>query len=257
MANAITITIQKITKKNDNKVQIEPEKIKTIDQQTDQTKLSFELKAANSDFQTSDEVIVTYTVDGATTPINAEGNYTIGSPVTKISIEELKPAPGITLNFVGQIKVGDPNADPLTNDAIMLSVRFGNMNKNKDWIIDLADKTNGAPGTYIKLTKLINWVNSQNSDPKNKDISGSTAVSIVALEKPGGLADGDFDKINKEDFTIEIKALRFNITQKTFRIEVASKDEETITFGAFTIMKVGLLLTNERWTEEETKAISQ
>lgn len=250
------IKIQSITKKTGKDEKIQADDIQSVSTSEVTTKIDFELKAVNSIFKAKDEVIVTYTEgNDSTKPIIKEGTYTI-TDNTKISITGLKDVSGMTVNFVGRIKVGDPNADANSNEAVMLSVRFGNMNKNRDWIIDLADRTNGAPGTYIKLTELIAWINRQNTDSKNTEISGSNTASTVVLEKPGGLSDDDFNKIDKEDFTIEIKALRFNITQKTFRIEVSSKQDETITFGAFTILKVGLLLTNERWTEEETKAIS-
>lgn len=249
MATAITIEkIQKIIKEEGKdaleiaSTAIKPEGVTLVD-----TALSFVLKAANSEFKTGEEVIVTYTAADSTTPIIKQGKYTIDKTTnTNISITDLKNVSNFTLNFTGQIGIAD--------DAVMLSVRFGNMNKNKDWIIDFSDKTSGAPGTKIKLTQLIEWINKKNkeiTDEQKKD-----NVPEVALIIPPGISPTDQVKI--ANYEIIFKEFHFNITKKTFRIEVSSGGEENqeITFGAFTIKKLGLILTNEEWVEEKALALT-
>ncbi len=56
-----------------------------------------------------------------------------------------------------------------------------------------------------------------------------------------------------KDFEIIFNEFHFNMTSKTFKFDVQSKKDQSITFGNFTLKEVGFLVTNEPY--EETPGI--
>ncbi len=136
----------------------------------------------------------------------------------------------------GQIEIGPENSDDEEDPVANVGIRVGNipseMNPNGDWFIDLSDKQDGATGTFVRLDSLITWIGRE----------AGTNTKDVAIPQTGDEA-GDTPKL--EDFTVEFNQFHFNVTQKTFDIDVSSKKGQSITFGNFTIKNVGFRLTNE------------
>lgn len=143
---------------------------------------------------------------------------------TKVTISGLMNVSEYSVGINGQLGIG-PAANP---EAVLLSVRIGNLNPPKDWIIDFSDTEDGAPGSSIKLKELVGWIQGKTGD-NNPD-----SIKYPDIE-------GDKDA---SDFLIEFKDFYFNITQKTFDFNVESKDGDEIIFGDFTIKKVGFRVTN-------------
>ncbi len=156
----------------------------------------------------------------------------------------------VTLNFRGLMAIGPEPADP----AVTLAVRFGNMNKNKDWIIDFSDKIDKKEtgGTKINVGQLVNWLNQKNMEVaanEKEGIKPDSTAEELKLQKPELLTDEQFKVIM--DYNIVFKEFHFNITKKTFKIEIESEKGQSLTIGAFTLENIGFMVTNEELTEEE------
>ena len=147
---------------------------------------------------------------------------------TTVKISGLIDVSSYNVGLTGQLEIG-----PAGGDVAVISVSVGNLNPARDTIIDFSDKTNGAPGTSIKLPQLIEWIKE-----KNKETGSPTAMPEIPDN-----ADGS-PKPKLEDFTIEFKKFYINITQKTFDFWVASGKDKKFTFGDFTITNVGFRVTN-------------
>lgn len=150
----------------------------------------------------------------------------------KITISGLMDASKFSLGLNGQIEIG-PKIETPTDPVAVISVRIGNLNSRRDWIIDLSDKQDGAAGTSVRLDSLIAWAGGQTGDD----------TTNVAIPQTGDEAEGNTPAL--EDFTVEFNAFNFNVTQKTFDIDVSSKKGDAITFGALTIKNVGFRVSNE------------
>lgn len=183
-------------------------------------------------WKVTDNIQVTWSEDAN---VNRAVNGTLD--ITNKAITGLVDVSKYSVGLSGQIGIG-PKTNP---EAVLVSVRIGNIpserNPKSDWIIDFSDKEDGAPGTYIKLNELVEWIQSKSGD--------KAAVSFPPSE------DGN-KKIG--DYTIEFKEFYYNTTQNTFDFNVQSKDGDTIQFGNFTIKKVGFRVTNTPQTVEK-KAI--
>lgn len=243
----------------DLKITLDSDTEKTIEVPTqaveadDNGELSFTLaKKPGAEFIAgNNKVSVIYKSEGGTT-VNVKATLNLSGTDNKTA--KLTPRSSVTLNFRGQMAIG-PEAKP----AVELAVRFGNMNKNKDWIIDFSDKLGdeAIPGTNINVGGLIEWLNKKNAEiaaEENNKLGTGSNVEKLELEKPDLLTEEQFEQV--KNYIIEFKEFHFNITQKTFRIEIESKDDEQITIGSFTLKKVGLLVTNEELTEEEVKLLA-
>jgi hypothetical protein len=146
-----------------------------------------------------------------------------------VTISGLDSVSKYSFDVNGQLSIG-PEANP---DAVVLSVRIGNrpsaQNPKADLIINFSDTEDGAPGTSIKLNQLVDWI---------KGKAGDTEVVEFPKKEGGDPAS------QPENFEIEFKKLYYNITQNTFDINVQSKADTQMTFGNFTIKKVGFRVTN-------------
>ncbi|WP_299210115.1 hypothetical protein [uncultured Dokdonia sp.] len=152
-----------------------------------------------------------------------------------VTISGLSNASKYSVGLNGQIEIG-PTPAEAQNPPVSVSVRIGNIptlsNPSGDMLIDFSDKEDGAPGTSIELRALINWIQGQ---------TGDSGADIQIPEVNG--EDGKEKDLKK--FRVLFNAFHFNITQKTFDFDVSSEDGDTITFGNFTIKKVGFRVTNE------------
>ncbi|OXG04184.1 hypothetical protein BC749_102870 [Flavobacterium araucananum] len=156
------------------------------------------------------------------------------------TISGLESVSKYSFDVNGQLSIG-PKDKP---DAVSLSVRVGNIrsakNPKADTIINFSDTEDGATESSIKLNDLVDWI---------KDKSGDTEVvkfpekdNVDAAKQP-------------KNFEIVFKKFYYNITQKTFDINVQSKEDNEIKFGAFTITKVGFRVTNTPVTFKEEKKL--
>lgn len=178
----------------------------------------------------NDNIQVTWS-NGATVVSRAVGG-TFAQTGTTVTISGLANASKYSVGVNGQLLIGPEGQD---DAAAIVNVRMGNLvtkiNPKGDWIIDFSDKTDDAGGSSINLKVLIDWIKRNTGDtgavPELPPVKGEDGVA----KKP-------------EDFIIEFKDFYYNITQKTFDFWVTSKDGQTITFGAFTIKKVGFRVTN-------------
>jgi len=165
---------------------------------------------------------------------------TLAKEAKKVTISELVDVSKYSFGINGQLAIG-PKTKP---EAVLLSVRVGNLpsvqNPKADWIIDFSDNEDGAPGTSIKLNELVDWI---------KDKSDDADAAVEFPEK-----EGEAEDKQPKNFEIEFKKFYYNITQNTFDFNVESKDGNEMTFGKFTIKKVGFRVTNAPLavkTEEE------
>lgn len=174
--------------------------------------------------------------------IKIEGKTGEGNGI--ITISDLMDVSGLSLGLNGQIEIAPKESTDPTPTAV-ISVRVGNINERRDWLIDLSDKKDGAPGTSVRLDSLVAWAQGQTGD-----------TTDVALPSTG--EDDPANKPALKDFTVEFNQLHFNITQKTFDIDVSSKKGDEIKFGNFTIKNVGFRLTNETVEiSEKTKELPE
>jgi hypothetical protein len=198
-------------------------------------------------FNEKDNIQVTWTDD--TTPNKplaraVNGTYSISDDKT-VTISGLQDASKYSIGINGQIAIGKPGA----TDAALVSISMGNIrseaNPKADTIINLSDKTYSDKGTQINLTALLAWIQGQDEGSEKP-----------ALPEAG---DGTPSPIKPNDFMIEFKELYYNITQKTFDIDVHNSAGSEITFGAFTIKNVGLRITNTpiELPKKETKELAE
>jgi hypothetical protein len=181
------------------------------------------------------------------------GDRAVGGTVKidkkEVTISGLILVSKISMGLNGQIKIAPKTEpDPVKNPTAVISVRMGNIpsdvNPNGDWLIDLSDKQDGATGTSVRLDSLITWIGSQTGDD----------TTDVAIPQTGDEAS---DQPKLEEFTVEFNQFHFNITQKTFDIDVSSKKGQSLTFGNFTIENVGFRLTNEPISLPATPALPE
>lgn len=158
------------------------------------------------------------------------------------TISGLESVSKYSFDVNGQLSIG-PKDKP---DAVSLSVRVGNIrsakNPKADTIINFSDTEDGATESSIKLNDLVDWI---------KDKSGDTEV--VKFPEKEGLDEKSPDQ--PKNFEIVFKKFYYNITQKTFDINVQSKENNEIKFGAFKITKVGFRVTNTPVTFKEDKKL--
>jgi hypothetical protein len=178
--------------------------------------------------EAEDNIQVTWTDNGGKTHRAVRGRLVLKDKTATIS--NLLDVSKYRAQVSGKLGIG-PNSNP---NAAQISVSIGNLNEEQDWIINLSDKQDGDTGSAINFKALIEWINTKNKEEGRK------------LEPPTDSAstEGNDGKKSLNDFTIEFKEFYFNITQKTFDIWVASKADEEIAFGAFTIKKVSVRVTN-------------
>ncbi len=198
-----------------------------------------------AEVKADDNIQVTWK-DGAKVVARAVGG-TVTVKDKEVTISGLVDVSKYHIGLNGQIAIGPKNKPA---EAALLSVRLGNMpsqsNPKSDWLVDFSDKTDKAEGSKINLTVLIDWIMDTSGDsnrPELPEIKGE---------------DGQPKTGN--DFIIEFKDFYFNITQKTFDVNVASAEGSTITFGDFTIKKAGFRVTNAAVEIEpvtETKEIAE
>lgn len=178
--------------------------------------------------------------EGAKEVIRAVGG-TFESKAGKITISGLESVSKYSFDVNGQLLIGPENKLP---SPVVLSVRIGNIRSAKnpkgDSIINFSDKEDGAPGTSIKLKELVDWIKEKSEDTE----------TVAFPEQEGADADAANQPKNLE---IEFKEFYYNITQKTFDFNVQSKADTQMTFGNFTIKKVGFRVTNTPVTLEKAK----
>ncbi len=149
----------------------------------------------------------------------------------KVTIKGLVNASRYGIGLNGELIIGPEGTD---KTVAVLRVRIGNLvtkqNPSGDLIIDFSDKSDDKDGSYISLQELIDWIKSKTGDS-------------VTPELPD-MGEGGGEGKTPSDFNILFKNFYFNVTQKTFDFWVVSKGDEKITFGNFTIQKVGFRITN-------------
>ena len=149
----------------------------------------------------------------------------------KVTIKGLVNASKYGVGINGELLIGPEDK----KEVAVLRVRVGNLvtkqNPSGDWIIDFSDKTDSEEGSGINLQQLIDWIKEKTKDDVQPDI-------------PPIKEEGDEEAKEPKDFNILFKNFYFNITQRTFDFWVVSKGDESITFGDFTIRKVGFRVTN-------------
>jgi hypothetical protein len=192
---------------------------------------TFSAKIPEDFANANDNIEVSWT-EGATTRRAVGGKLFLNKDRTTATISNLVDVSKYYFGLTGQLKIG-------TADAVVLSVRIGNIQAPHDWIIDFSDKEDGAPGSEIKLNELINWIKE-----KNKDANPEFVLPDVKKPSDDPNKPREDEKLKTDNFTIEFQKFYFNITQKTFDFWVTSKKDESITIGDFTIDQVGFRVTN-------------
>ncbi|KAA3640101.1 MAG: hypothetical protein DWQ02_02580 [Bacteroidetes bacterium] len=161
--------------------------------------------------------------------------------------------------FFGVMEIEDPNnaealkrakasaadvgktADEITSaPTARISISVGNMNPDGDWIIDLSNSQVEGGGSYIDIRALIDWVKSKDTS-LTKDPALPDSQEVVLKDKN----NQSLDLPTIEKYRIEFKDFWYNITKKTFKIDVQSKSGDELTIGAFTIKQLGFTLTND------------
>ena len=238
----MAITITEIRNLTDVKIPpiTKVAKLSGFDSQGDFTDTIINTKATLTDwdgFTSTDNIQVTWSDEnkkviyrGVGGFLKKEGEASAGKGT--ITISNLTDVSKFSLGLNGQIEIGPKVATP-TDPVAVISVRIGNLNPRRDWIIDLSDRQDEAAGTSVRLDSLIAWAGGQTGDD----------TTAVAIPQTGDEASGDTPEL--KDFTVEFNAFNFNVTQKTFDIDVSSKKGDAITFGALTIKNVGFRVTNE------------
>jgi hypothetical protein len=216
--------------------------------------------------EASDNIQVTWTDNGGKTHRGVGGRW--AKEDDTITISNLLDVSQYSVGLTGKLAIGEDE-----NKAALISVSIGNLNPAREWIINFSDKQDGDKGTYIKLVALINWIKEKNKQdtqevtyPKiktlpaannkaaeNPDNKSKEVTNNALAENQGSTPDGAENKkpevvevkaVEPKDFVIEFKSFYYNITQKTFDVWVASKENESISFEGFTIKNVGFRVTN-------------
>ncbi|WP_452598682.1 hypothetical protein [Pontimicrobium sp. MEBiC01747] len=238
----MAITISEIKNLTNGKSVEATAKLKSFDNQTAYVPKIVNTKgtlADWSDFDEEDNIQVVWK-DG-----NKVIETTVGGTIkkegteagkVKITINGLMKMPGLSLDLRGQIAIGPKNPKPGQPEAALVSVRMGNTKTDKnlkgDKFIDFSDKTDGAPGSYIRLDQLVAWI---------KEETESTATVTYPELKDAN----DAEVPDVQEFLIEFKEFHFNIDQKTFDFNVQSRKDDEFKFGNFTIKNVGFRISNE------------
>ncbi|WP_452600605.1 hypothetical protein [Pontimicrobium sp. MEBiC06410] len=242
---AITISeIKNLTKGTTTAITDKP-KLKDFDKQGTFSATIVNKKATLTDwdgFEAGDNIQVIWK-DG--TKVVARG---VGGTIKKegteagevvITISDLTDVSKYSVGLNGQMEIGE-EGNP--SKAALVSVRIGNLktkeNPKADWIIDFSDKTGKAEGSEIDVKTLIAWIQKKTGDNNKPELPA--------------IKDKDGNDKSVEDFIIEFKDFYYNITQKVFDFNIASKEGNEITFGDFTIKNVGFRVTNNAVTIEET-----
>jgi hypothetical protein len=157
----------------------------------------------------------------------------------KFTLSNLEPVSSFGLNINGKLEIKDPDNTAAT---AVISVRMGNMGKgtNRQWVIDLSDRQDGNPPSSLNVSALIKWVKGKSGETTEPEIDPEIKTS-----------DGTPLKDKLRTFIVNFEQFHFNITKKTFDIDIRSAAGSEITFGAFTLKEVGFQLTNE--VKEEKK----
>ena len=108
-------------------------------------------------------------------------------------------------------------------------------------MIDLSDRQEGNPPSSLNVSALIKWVKGKASEQAEPEIDPEIKTG-----------DGTPLKDKLKTFIVNFEQFHFNITKKTFDIDIRSAAGSEITFGAFTLKEVGFQLTNEV-KEEKTE----
>ena len=163
----------------------------------------------------------------------------------KFTLSNLEPVVGFGLSINGKLEIKDPAAAPTDQSSAIISVRMGNMGKgtNRQWVIDLSDTQDGNPPSSLNLSALIKWVKAKSKEQTEPEIDPDIKTG-----------DGTPLKDKLQTFIINFEQFHFNITKKTFDIDIRSAQGSEITFGAFTLKEVGFQLTNEARKEEKKPA---
>lgn len=161
------------------------------------------------------------------------------------TLSNLEPVPGFGLSINGKLEIKDPAAADSDPSSAIISVRMGNMGKgtNRQWVIDLSDRQDGNPPSSLNLSALIKWVKAKSKEQSEPEIDPEIKT-----------ADGTPLKDKLQTFIINFEQFHFNITKKTFDIDIRSAEGSEITFGAFILKEVGFQLTNEVRKEEKKPA---
>ncbi|MBW8683013.1 hypothetical protein [Chitinophaga rhizophila] len=208
-----------------------------IDRFASQTLFAEKISAKNvsadawQQFATANDNIQVTWSNGTTEVIRAV-NGTLVVDGTTATISGLTNASKYSVGVNGQLTIGPEGNDAA---AAIVNIRLGNLisklNPKGDWIIDFSDKTDEAGGSEINLQVLIDWIKRNTGD--------STVPQFPAIKDANGATTKE-----PKDFIIQFKDFYYNITQKTFDFWVTSKEGQTISFGNFTIKKVGFRVTN-------------
>ena len=158
------------------------------------------------------------------------------------TLSSLEPVASFGLNINGKLEIKDPAATAVDAPTAIISVRMGNMGKgtNRQWVIDLSDRQDGNPPSSLNVSALINWVKAKANEASSPEIDPEIRT-----------ADGTPLKDQLQTFIVNFEQFHFNITKKTFDIDIRSAQGSEITFGAFTLKEIGFQLTNE--AKEEKK----
>lgn len=158
------------------------------------------------------------------------------------TLSNLEPVASFGLNINGKLEIKDPNAAQPDPPTAIISVRMGNMGKgtNRQWVIDLSDRQDGNPPSSLNVSALIKWVKAKANESSEPEIDPEIKTK-----------DGTPLKDKLQTFIVNFEQFHFNITKKTFDIDIRSAEGSEITFGAFTLKEIGFQLTNEVRTEKK------
>ncbi|MGB8193418.1 MAG: hypothetical protein WCF67_15915 [Chitinophagaceae bacterium] len=167
--------------------------------------------------------------------------HTYENKIFKLS--NLEPVGSFGLNINGKLEIKDPAAAAPDAPTAIINVRMGNMGKgtNRQWVIDLSDRQEGNPPSSLNVSALIKWVKAKAKEESEPEIDPEIKT-----------ADGTPLKDKLQTFIVNFEQFHFNITKRTFDIDIRSAQGSEITFGAFTLKEVGFQLTNE--VKEEKKS---
>lgn len=160
----------------------------------------------------------------------------------KVTIKGLMDVSKLNMAFKGVLEVGPETKPEEERKAVArLSVRISNINKLQQWIIDLSHQEKNVDGSYINLKELLEWMKKKAPESIDKDKKDDELLEIAdAEEVTDGVDDKDEpaeltpveeteeEKPKAEDFIIKFKKFHFNITRKTFHIDVRSLSNDEI-----------------------------
>lgn len=164
------------------------------------------------------------------------------------TLSNVEPVASFGLNINGKLEIKDPKVPPEGAPTAIISVRMGNMGKgtNRQWVIDLSDKQDGNPPSNLNVSALISWAKAKANEQSEPEIDPEIKTG-----------DGVALKDKLQTFIVNFEQFHFNITKKTFDIDIRSTEGSEITFGAFTLKEVGFQLTNEVKEEKKPKELTE